>query len=63
MSLTVRRIPHGSADYAAAVNLRRAVLRTPLGLDFTSAQLAAATVSLTGDYSSGFTGTVSVAVP
>jgi predicted GNAT family N-acyltransferase len=40
MSLTVRRIPHGSADYATAVNLRRAVLRTPLGLDFTSAQLA-----------------------
>ena len=41
MSFIVRRIPHGSADYAAAVNLRRAVLRTPLGLDFTSAQLAA----------------------
>jgi len=40
MSLTVRRIPHGSADYATVVNLRRAVLRTPLGLDFTSAQLA-----------------------
>jgi predicted GNAT family N-acyltransferase len=38
---TVRTISHGSADYAAAVNLRRAVLRTPLGLDFTSAQLAA----------------------
>ncbi len=43
MSFTIRRIPHGSADYAAAVNLRRAVLRTPLGLDFTSAQLAAET--------------------
>lgn len=36
----IRPIHHGSADYAAAVNLRRARLRTPLGLDFTSAQLA-----------------------
>ena len=36
----IRPIRHGSADYAAAVNLRRARLRTPLGLDFTSAQLA-----------------------
>jgi predicted GNAT family N-acyltransferase len=41
MPLLTRVIPHGSADYATAVNLRRAVLRTPLGLDFTSAQLAA----------------------
>ncbi len=41
MSLLIRQIPHGSADYAAAINLRRAILRTPLGLDFTSAQLAA----------------------
>ncbi|MDV6329852.1 GNAT family N-acetyltransferase [Asticcacaulis sp. 201] len=41
MPLRVRPIAHGSADYAAAVNLRRAILRTPLGLDFTSAQLAA----------------------
>ncbi|MGN6364442.1 GNAT family N-acetyltransferase [Asticcacaulis taihuensis] len=41
MPLTLRPIPHGSAEYAAAINLRRAVLRTPLGLDFTSAQLAA----------------------
>jgi protocatechuate 3,4-dioxygenase beta subunit len=31
--------------------------------DDTTAQLTAATVSLSGDYSSGFTGTVSVAVP
>lgn len=37
----IRPIRHGSADYAAAVNLRRAYLRTPLGLNFTSAQLAA----------------------
>jgi protocatechuate 3,4-dioxygenase beta subunit len=31
--------------------------------DDTSAQLAAATVSLSGDYTNGFTGTVTVAVP
>jgi predicted GNAT family N-acyltransferase len=41
MPLTIRPIPHGSAKYAAAVNLRRAILRTPLGLDFTSTQLSA----------------------
>jgi predicted GNAT family N-acyltransferase len=41
MPLLIRVIPHGSPDYAAAVNLRRAILRTPLGLDFTPAQLAA----------------------
>jgi len=41
MPLLIRRIAHGSAGYAAAVNLRRTVLRKPLGLDFTSAQLAA----------------------
>lgn len=41
MPLLIRPIIHGSADYAAAVNLRRAILRTPLGLDFTSVQLAA----------------------
>ena len=43
MPLVIRPVIHGSADYAAAVNLRRAILRTPLGLDFTSAQLAAET--------------------
>ncbi|ESQ84989.1 GNAT family N-acetyltransferase [Asticcacaulis benevestitus] len=43
MSVTIRHIAHASHDYAMAVNLRRAVLRTPLGLDFTSAQLAAET--------------------
>ncbi len=41
MPLIVRTAPHGSPDYDAAVNLRRAVLRTPLGLDFTPEQLAA----------------------
>ncbi|MFT4075142.1 MAG: GNAT family N-acetyltransferase [Asticcacaulis sp.] len=43
MPLSLRPITHGSAEYAAVVNLRRALLRTPLGLDFTSAQLAAET--------------------
>ena len=41
MALVLRRIEHGSADYLAAVALRRRVLRTPLGLDFTAEQLAA----------------------
>ena len=40
MAVSIRLIVHASHDYAMAVNLRRAVLRTPLGLDFTSAQLA-----------------------
>jgi GNAT superfamily N-acetyltransferase len=43
MSLSIRILPHGSPDYYAAVALRRAVLRTPLGLDFTPDQLAAET--------------------
>lgn len=41
MSISISQIAHASHDYAMAVNLRRAILRTPLGLDFTSAQLAA----------------------
>jgi len=41
MTLLIRIVDHGSPDYAAAVDLRRAVLRTPLGLDFTAGQLAA----------------------
>ena len=41
MLISIRQIAHASHDYAMAVNLRRALLRTPLGLDFTSAQLAA----------------------
>src|SRR5690348_3196872 len=32
---------HGSAEYEATVSLRRRVLREPLGLDFTRAELAA----------------------
>lgn len=40
MPISIRQIAHASHDYAMAVNLRRALLRTPLGLDFTSAQLA-----------------------
>ena len=38
---TIRRLAHGSPDYDAAVALRRRILRTPLGLDFTPEQLAA----------------------
>ena len=40
MPFIVRRLTHGTPDYDAAVALRRAVLRTPLGLDFTAEQLA-----------------------
>jgi len=39
--LVLRQIEHGSADYLTAVSLRRRILRTPLGLDFTAEQLAA----------------------
>ena len=41
MPLIVRLAPHASPDYQAAVALRRAVLRAPLGLDFTLDQLTA----------------------
>ncbi|ESQ76671.1 GNAT family N-acetyltransferase [Asticcacaulis sp. AC402] len=41
MPLAVRRIPHATPDYEATVSLRRAILRTPLGLDFTAEQLSA----------------------
>jgi predicted GNAT family N-acyltransferase len=40
MTVTVRLAPHASPDYDDAVTLRRAVLRAPLGLDFTPEQLA-----------------------
>ncbi|ESQ91989.1 hypothetical protein ABAC460_03575 [Asticcacaulis sp. AC460] len=39
MPLAVRRIAHSTPDYDAMVALRRAILRTPLGLDFTAEQL------------------------
>ncbi len=41
MPFLVRLAPYAGPDYQAAVALRRAVLRTPLGLDFTADQLAA----------------------
>jgi len=41
--MTVRQIVHGSPEYTAAVELRRRVLRRPLGLDFSEAELAAET--------------------
>jgi ribosomal protein S18 acetylase RimI-like enzyme len=34
------QIDHGSPDYLATVELRRAVLRVPLGLDFSPEELA-----------------------
>ena len=37
----LRWVPHDSPDYLSLVELRRAVLRRPLGLDFTAEQLAA----------------------
>ena len=39
MPLAVRRIPHATPDYESTVSLRRTILRTPLGLDFTVEQL------------------------
>lgn len=39
--MTVSQILHGSLEYAAAVELRRRVLRLPLGMDFSAAELAA----------------------
>jgi predicted GNAT family N-acyltransferase len=40
MTLSIRTVAYASPDHEAAVALRRAVLRTPLGLDFTAEQLA-----------------------
>lgn len=40
MALDIRTTAHGTPDYDAAVILRRAVLRTPLGLDFSPQDLA-----------------------
>ena len=40
MPITITILPYGSPDYQSAVTLRRAVLRTPLGLDFSADDLA-----------------------
>jgi len=40
-SATFRIITHGSRDYEDAVRLREAILRKPLGLSFSAAELAA----------------------
>ena len=37
----VRVVPHGSPEYLAAVELRKRILRRPLGLDLTAEDLAA----------------------
>ena len=39
MPITITILPYGSPDYQSAVTLRRAVLRTPLGLDFSADDL------------------------
>lgn len=41
MDAHVSRIQHGSSEYAAAVALRRRILRAPLGLTFTAEELDA----------------------
>lgn len=44
-ALHIREVPHGSAAYAATVRLRDAVLRAPLGLQFSAEELAAEAAS------------------
>lgn len=39
--MTIRPVEFGSPEYAATVELRREILRRPLGLDFTPEQLGA----------------------
>lgn len=41
MSVEFKEIQHGSPEYVKAVQLRREVLRWPLGLEYTDEQLAA----------------------
>lgn len=41
LTYSVHELVHGSPEYQALVALRRAILRLPLGLDFTDEQLAA----------------------
>ena len=41
MSITIRQIAFGSPEWTAAVALRRAVLRLPLGLDYSAEDLVA----------------------
>ncbi|CEK20076.1 acetyltransferase [Chthonomonas calidirosea] len=40
MELQIKHVPYNSPDYWQMVALRRAILRAPLGLDFTPEQLA-----------------------
>jgi predicted GNAT family N-acyltransferase len=58
--ISIRTAPHGSAGYEAAVRLRRAILRTPLGLDFTPEDLTreAADIHLTAWSGDALVGTV-----
>jgi predicted GNAT family N-acyltransferase len=43
MKIEIKEITYGSAEYAAEIALRRKILRVPLGLEFTSDELAADT--------------------
>ena len=62
---TCETVYNNASGYSASVSNLAAISFASDNVfsDDSSAQLAAATVSLSGDYSSGFTGTVSVAVP
>jgi predicted GNAT family N-acyltransferase len=46
MSVEVCLIVHGTPEYAEMLALRRRILRTPLGLDFTPEQIAAEATDL-----------------
>ena len=41
MSVELKEIQHGTSEYEKAIQLRREVLRKPLGLEYTPEQLAA----------------------
>jgi len=62
---TCETVYNNASGYSASVSNLAAISFASDNVfsDDSSAQLAAATVSLSGDYSSGFTGTVSIAVP
>ncbi len=55
--INFRLVGHGSAEYLETVKLRQAVLRTPLGLAFSDADLAAEAEQL---HLAGFNGSVPV---
>ena len=60
MALDIRTVAYGTPDHNAAVSLRRAILRTPLGLDFSAEDLAreAADTHFAAFYEGRLVGTV-----